>query len=181
MTEPKLVFSGPPGAGKTTAIAALSDIPPIVTDVRNSDASLAKTHTTVGMDYGEVKLAGDERVRLFGTPGQERFAFMWRILARNAMGLVLLLDNSRPDPRADLRLYLQAFGDLLRDTPCVIGVGRLDTHPEPSLDALADELDQLGWVFPLLAVDVRQREDVLLLVDTALAQLEARQWQDTQP
>lgn len=177
MNDHKIVFTGPPGAGKTTAIGALSDSPPVLTDVRNSDPSLMKEQTTVGMDYGEVRLGDRDRVRLFGTPGQERFAFMWRILATNALGLVLLLDNSRPDPRGDLRLYLQAFGDLLKHTPCVIGVGRLETHPSPSLDELADEMTRLGLVFPLLPVDVRQRDDVLMLVDTVLAQVEAQQWE----
>ncbi len=174
--DSKIVFTGPPGAGKTTAIAAISDVPPVVTDVRNTDPGLAKARTTVGMDYGEVRLDGGERVHLFGTPGQERFAFMWEILARQALGLVLLLDHSRPEVLEDLRQYLTAFGDVLDRTACVVGVGRLDSHPGPGLEALVDELERHGRVVPLLPVDVRQRDDVLLLIDTVLAQVEARQW-----
>ena len=59
--EPKIVFAGPPNAGKTTAIRALSDVPPIVTDVDNNDPSLAKEATTVGFDYGVVHLDGGSR------------------------------------------------------------------------------------------------------------------------
>jgi uncharacterized protein len=172
----KIVFTGPPGAGKTTAIGAISDIPPVVTDVHNSDATLQKAQTTVGMDYGEVHVGDHDRVRLFGTPGQDRFSFMWQILGNNALGLVLLLDNSREDPRSDLRTYLEAFAGILHETPCVIGVGRTESHPSPSLDDLVEEMSRLNWAFPLLPVDVRRRDDVLMLIDTVLAQIEARQW-----
>src|SRR5207244_2145977 len=68
----KIVFTGTPGAGKTTAIGALSDTPPVVTDVRNTDASLGKENTTVGLDFGQVDLGDGQFVRLFGTPGQLR-------------------------------------------------------------------------------------------------------------
>ena len=63
MRDCKIVFTGTPGAGKTTAIAAISDTPPVVTDVPNRDPSLAKARTTVGMDYGEVVIADLVRVR----------------------------------------------------------------------------------------------------------------------
>jgi signal recognition particle receptor subunit beta len=125
--EHKILFTGTMGAGKTTAIAAVSEIAPIRTEVRNSDASVAKATTTVGLDYGELTLDNGEKLRLYGTPGQIRFDFMWRILARGALGLVILVDNSRPDPLADLDVYLDGFAELIEKTACVIGVGRTET------------------------------------------------------
>jgi uncharacterized protein len=171
--ELKIVFTGTPGAGKTTAIAALSDIAPVTTDVHNSDASLNKAMTTVGLDYGHVDLDDGVRVKLFGTPGQQRFDFMWHILAANALGLIILIDNSRPDPLDDLALYLDTFGDRLDGMNCVIGVGRTLECPLPTLDDFADVLAERDRVFPVLAVDVRRRDDVLMLIDAVIAQAEA--------
>ena len=128
-----------------------------MTDVANHDAGLAKTRTTVGMDYGVVALGAGQQVRLYGTPGQRRFDFMWRILVRNAIGIVILVDNSQPDPLADLREFVQALAPELQTTACVIGVGRHESHPVPGLDDLADALSGLGFVFPVVGVDVRER------------------------
>ena len=79
----------------------------------------------------------------------------------------------RPDPLAELRVYLEGFADELATLPCAIGVGRLQTHASPSLDDYIDELARHQLVLPVLDVDVRQRSDVILLIDTLLAQLEA--------
>ena len=173
MSELKILFTGTMGAGKTTAIAAISDIAPVVTDVANTDTSVAKARTTVGLDFGLVSLADGNRMRLFGTPGQERFDFMWKILAQNAFGLIILIDNSRPDPVQDFRIYLDGFSDDLRMLPCTVGVGRTESHPQPSLEAYVDEMAQRGLVFPVLPVDVRRKQDVLLLLDTLIAQNES--------
>ncbi|MCW5650815.1 MAG: GTP-binding protein [Ramlibacter sp.] len=173
MAEHKILFTGTMGAGKTTAIASVSETPPIVTDVANTDASVAKARTTVGLDFGTLTLDSGDRIRLFGTPGQARFDFLWKILVRNALGLIILTDNSRPDPLEDLALYLDGFADELQRVPCAIGVGRLDTHASPSLDDYAALLEARGVFCPILPVDVRQRDDVLLLIDTLLAQIEA--------
>jgi signal recognition particle receptor subunit beta len=97
---------------------------------------------------------------------------MWRILSRNALGLIMLFDNSRADPLADLALCLTHFAEELQQIPCVIGVGRLESHPQPSLDAYAESLAAHGLLLPILAVDVRKREDVLCMLDTLLIQIE---------
>lgn len=170
----KIVFTGTPGAGKTTAITALSDEPPVVTDVANTDVALAKSKTTVGLDYGRVSLGPGRGVRLFGTPGQVRFDFMWKILAADAFGIVILLDNSRPDPLSDLRLYLNTFKDALDRSACVVGVGRTESIPKPAIDEYIDVLSEFGLVLPVLAVDIRKREDVLVLVECVIALAEAR-------
>jgi len=175
----KIVFTGPPGAGKTTAIAALSDSAPLRTEVSNTDTGLDKATTTVGLDFGQVDLGDGQRVRLFGTPGQQRFAFMWRIVAAQALGLVILIDNRRPQPLADLAVYLDHFAELLPGMGCVVGVGRSDTHPQPALDDFADALAARGLAFPVLAVDVRRRDDVLMLVEAVVAQAEAADIGDT--
>lgn len=177
MTEYKILFTGTMRAGKTTAIASVSDVTPLSTDVANTDASVAKAQTTVGLDFGMLQLDTGDRVRLFGTPGQARFDFLWKVLVRNALGLIILTDNSRPDPLGDLAVYLEGFAAELQQIPCVIGVGRLEGSPSPGLDAYGDLLAQRGVLLPVLPVDVRRREDVLLLVDTLLAQIEANSWE----
>lgn len=173
MREYKILFTGTMGAGKTTAIAAVSEVPPVVTDVANTDPSLAKATTTVGLDFGVMTLDSGDRLRLFGTPGQARFDFLWAILAQNALGLVVLVDNSRPAPLQDLQAYIDGFAAQLRTLPCVVGVGRLPAHPQPGLDDYAAYLGARGLAVPVLEVDVRERDDVLLLLDTLLAQVEA--------
>lgn len=179
MKEYKILFTGTMGAGKTTAIAAISEVAPIVTDVANTDLSVAKERTTVGLDYGLLTLDNGDRLRLFGTPGQQRFDFLWKILAKNALGLIILTDNSRPDPLADLTIFLDGFADSLATMPCAIGVGRLSSHPEPGLERYADLLEARGMVLPIVEVDVRRRDDVTLLIDTLLAQLEAGLMEET--
>ncbi|MFM9924062.1 GTP-binding protein [Variovorax sp. H27-G14] len=172
MREYKLVFTGPMGVGKTTAIAAISETAPISTDVANADTSVAKATTTVGLDFGELTLENGDRLRLYGTPGQSRFDFMWQILIRDALGLAILLDNSRPQPLDDLATYLDGFADALQTMPCALGISRSESHPVPSLDDYASALQARGLVLPVLAIDPRKRGDVISLIETLLMQIE---------
>ena len=173
--EPKIVFTGPPGAGKTTAITALSDVAPVSTDVANHDAGLAKLRTTVGLDFGSVRLGDGETVRLYGTPGQDRFSFMWEIVGRGAMGVILLIDGSSPNAIPDLRSYATAFRRIAPAQPFIVGVGRTGPEDIDLLDGCAMALDSLRLAAPVFSVDVRKREDVLLLIETLLASLELRE------
>ena len=172
MNEYKLVFTGTTGAGKTTAINAISDVSTISTDVENNDMEFDKAKTTVGMDYGIVNLPNGDRLRLFGTPGQNRFDFMWRILVRDAFGLIILVDNSRPDPLKDLSAYLDGFREEVVNTPCVIGVGKSENNPSPTLEEYIDYLEQREILIPVIPIDVRNREEVIQAIDIVLAQLE---------
>jgi signal recognition particle receptor subunit beta len=175
MNEYKILLTGTTGAGKTTAIAALSEIAPVRTDVKNTDSTFAKATTTVGLDYGELTLDNGDKLRLYGTPGQERFGFMWGILAQGALGLVILIDNTRPDPLADLALYIKGFNGLIHEAACVVGVGRMDTHGSPDLGAYAEALYKAGVLCPLVPVDVREPAQVLMLMDLLLTQFESKQ------
>src|ERR1700748_594010 len=107
-SELKIVFTGPMGAGKTTAIRAISDTPPVSTAVANTDqAAVAQPTTTVALDYGQLLLEDGTAVALYGTPGQERFSFMWEILCRGAMGVILLIDGSTATALQDVQAYAE--------------------------------------------------------------------------
>ena len=173
--EYKLLFAGPMGAGKTTAIATISDSAPIATEAKNTDlAQHAKAQTTVGFDYGEVALDGGDRLRLYGMPGQSRFDFIWKVAGEGALGVVLLADNSRADPLADLATYVDAFADLAARDALVIGVGRGD-EGRLGVDDYAGWLAARGHAAPVFNVDVRRRDDVLLLIEALLSQIETRE------
>lgn len=172
----KIVFSGPMGAGKTRAISTLSDIPVVSTEAKNTDIEAnAKALTTVGMDYGELKLSNGQTIGLFGTPGQERFNFIWSILAEGALGVVLLIDHAAEDPVADLKHYLETFKEFYNGR-IVIGVSRVDVKPERPFGIYQDFLEKHNLNLPVYPVDMRKREDVLLLVETIVASLEAVQY-----
>lgn len=173
MSHYKIIFTGPVGSGKTTAITAISDTPPVATDARASDMTVSrKPTTTVAMDYGTLRLGDGERIHLYGTPGQERFDFMWDILTEGGIGLVLLLDNTRPAPFKDLAFFTGAFRDFIARTGLVLGVTRSDLQPEPYLDQYHRELERIGLRAPLFQVDARRPDDVSLLVQALLYQLD---------
>ena len=130
MQRLKIVFSGPMGAGKTQAIATLSDISVVSTEVKNTDLHInAKALTTVGMDYGEMTLEDGVSIGLYGTPGQERFNFIWPILSQGAMGVIILIDHAAQDPVADLAHYLDIFSKIYQGN-IVVGISQLDKMPE---------------------------------------------------
>jgi uncharacterized protein len=173
--EIKIVFAGPMGAGKTTAIRALSDRPPVSTEVANTDRKRrAKETTTVALDFGQLALKDGTAVRLYGTPGQERFAFMWEILCKGSLGVILLVDGRSATALSDLEVYMDMLRRLGPGQAFVIGVGRLPVDSEHELDRLSAALAARDMVAPVFGVDVRNREDVLLLVDTLLCILEMR-------
>ncbi|UXI67428.1 GTP-binding protein [Tahibacter amnicola] len=171
-TEFKIVFTGPMGAGKTTAIGAISDDAPVSTEVANTDEyAYDKALTTCGLDYGFIALDDGRGARLYGTPGQVRFRFMWDILSRNATGIVLLLDAAQSDALSQLEFFLDHFGSD-RLTPIIVGVGRTGQSGAHPLGAFSELLERRGRVIPVFSVDVRQRSDVILLIDALLCVIE---------
>lgn len=169
----KILFSGPVGAGKTTAITTLSDEPPVSTDEFASDETAdRKETTTVALDYGVMRLSVKDQLHLYGTPGQERFDFMWEILRAGALGLIILVDNAADDPLTDLRYFVGAYRDFIADTAVVVGVTRTDVRSRPTLDDHYQVVESLGVTSPIFTVDARRRADVALLVETLLFTLE---------
>ena len=173
LVENKIIFTGPVGVVKTTAIAALSDEPPVQTDASASDmTAVRKGYTTVAMDYGLIQLDENTKVHLYGTPGQERFDFMWDILSQGSMGLILLLDNTRANPLKDLKFFLDSFADLLKTAPVVVGVTKMDIRAVPGIDVYQKYLAQHGMNVPVFEVDARNEEDVKQLVTAMLFQID---------
>jgi uncharacterized protein len=170
MDHCKIVFTGPMGAGKTTAIRMLSDTAPISTETRSSESD--KPSTTVAFDYGESKLSDGTLVRLFGTPGQLRFDFMWEVLAQGALGIIILLDDRRPDPAADALDFLTKFPVQAAIGAAVVGVGRFGGTEVIAAAALAHRIQAQGYRVPVVDVDVRRKDDVQMLLQILVAQLE---------
>ena len=165
----KVLFTGPVGAGKTTAIRTISDNLPMMTDVSATDETKdRKPQTTVAMDYGVIRLGRNEVVHLYGTPGQERFDFMWEILQEGALGLVVLVDNARPSPIADLERFLDAYDAFIGDTATVIDMTRTDVRPVPARQLYVDALAARGLRCPVFTVDARDYGDVSLLLRSLL-------------
>lgn len=161
----KIVFSGPVGAGKTTAIQTLSDIEVVCTEANASDQTRhLKPTTTVAMDYGLMKLPSGDRVRLYGTPGQKRFDFMWEILTENALGLVLMLNASAPDPVDDLKSYVHGFRDFIDKTSLVVGMTHTEGVGPQVRQHIAHELVRMGLPPCVLDTDARNRAHMATLV-----------------
>ncbi len=159
----KIIFTGPVGSGKTTAINTISDISPVMTDTKISE-NMTLGQTTVAMDYGVIQLDQQTKIHLYGTPGQERFDFMWEILTDNAIGLILLLDNTRPDTLKDLVFFLDAFSEFLKTVPLVVGVTKMDIQGKPFIETYQQFLLEKSIKVPVFEVDVRRKSDVKSLL-----------------
>ena len=164
----KLLVAGGFGAGKTTLVGSVSEIRPLRTEERLTAESVgvddivgveSKTTTTVAMDFGRITIRDGLALYLFGTPGQDRFWFMWDELAAGALGAVVLADTRR---LADCFPSIDYFER--RGTPFMVAVNSFDDAPDYQPSAVRDALD-LDPEVPLLMCDARSKEsckDVLV-------------------
>jgi signal recognition particle receptor subunit beta len=169
----KIIFTGPVGAGKTTAIASISDIKPISTEQAATDETKNKKElTTVAMDYGKMRLDNNETIHLYGTPGQERFHFMWKLLCEGGIGLIIIIDHNNPDPVADLHLFLDSFNDFINQTAVAIGITRLVNSSHDDLNQYQEKVNEFHISAPIFEIDARKHDDVMMLVQALLYSLD---------
>lgn len=156
----KILIAGGFGVGKTTLVGAVSEIRPLQTEEVLTSASLgtddtswvqAKNTTTVAMDFGRITINDDLQVYLFGTPGQDRFWFLWDELAFGALGAVVLADTRR---LADCFPSVDYFEQ--RGTPFVVGVNCFEGSQQFSPDSVRRALD-LDPDVPIVLCDARNR------------------------
>ncbi len=164
MFDHKIIITGSVGSGKTSAIAAYSDNNVINTDVKPSDfVSDMKDSTTVAMDYASILLDDETKVHLYGTPGQDRFDFMWDILRVGGMGLIVLVNHKEVIAMDELNVYLTSFADLIENVPVVVGISHVDEdeNQEKIIQEYERFVTRQGTEHAqVMVVDCRKKEDI---------------------
>ena len=172
----KVVVTGPFSAGKTTLIRTISEITVLSTERGITDSTRSrKAETTVAMDFGRITIDRDLVLYLFGTPGQERFDFMWEILGEGMIGYLLLVDAERADSIAEANGILEAFRRMAR-VPYVVALNRAAPDDHALTEQVRETLEIPADV-AIMSCDATDKESVknvlLALLYAVLADVEA--------
>lgn len=171
----KIIFTGPVGAGKTTAITSISDVDTIQTEEVATDITKQmKDNTTVALDYGSIILKDQTKIHLYGTPGQKRFDFMWDILTTGGIGLLLLIDGSDIKALEHLKFFINSFKNFIAETSVVVGITKQEEKKHYDIEEYQSALDGGQPVIPIFEIDARNKKDIALMVETLLYTLDPK-------
>ncbi|HEX7815203.1 GTP-binding protein [Dyella sp.] len=167
----KLVFVGDMGAGKTTAIRAISDGEPVSTEMPLAahERSGDKSTTTVALDYSTVELGDGELLHIYGVPGQKYLDFMWPMVCDGALGIIVLVDAANPDKLATTEHLLTAFSRMAPEASFAIGITRSDLAQDFHLIDFRSDLLARGHKLPIMKLDARVPAQVEFLIKTLLS------------
>jgi signal recognition particle receptor subunit beta len=156
----KIVITGAYAAGKTHFIRTISEIDPVSTeyDVSDPGERELKHETTVALDFGTISINEEVVLYLFGTPGQERFDFMWEHLSIGCLGYVVLVDSCRPAHFAETQRLMERFAEIT-DAPFVGAANKQDDPASLPLRYVRSRL-QLPNEIPLLPCVATDRDSV---------------------
>lgn len=167
VTNPiKIVFVGNVGSGKTTAVTAISETPMLGTEAKatEQDALHRKETTTVGLEYC-VTYIDDEKLHIYGTPGQRRFDFMSQIACKGSAGMVILIDNGHHDPLTEVDYFLQFHCHYLKTHPAIIGITHYDdNNTNTNLIEYHRYIRDNGFSCAVMRLDARDKGQVQRLV-----------------
>jgi signal recognition particle receptor subunit beta len=151
--------TGPFAAGKTTLIRTISEITVLSTERGVTDSTRKrKAETTVAMDFGRITIDRDLVLYLFGTPGQDRFDFMWEILGEGMIGYLLLIDAEREDSLDQAVAIHEAFRKMAR-VPYVVALNRASPDDHALVETVRSRLNIPGDI-AILACDATDKESV---------------------
>ncbi|WP_299410664.1 ATP/GTP-binding protein [Acaryochloris sp. IP29b_bin.148] len=169
----KIVVTGPVGAGKTTFIRTISEIEVIDTDRKPTDETAQmKSGTTVAMDFGRITLGDEMWVQIYGTPGQQRFDFMWDLLIQGAHGYVLLVPAHLPGSIREAR-NIRTFMQQRTNVPFVVGITHAD-HPDAwDLEDIQMGLEDYQATASYIVLNANERPSVAETLLALLGQLQA--------
>jgi uncharacterized protein len=156
----KIVITGAYSAGKTHFIRTISDIEMLSTEyaVTDPEERKLKQETTVALDFGMIAISDDVVLHIFGTPGQERFDFMWEHLSIGCLGYVVMVDSCRPAHFAETLRLMARFADIT-DAPFIVAANKQDDPTALPLNYMRKRL-QLPYEIPLLPCIATDRESV---------------------
>ena len=144
MAQFKVVITGPFNAGKTSFIRTVNEIRGVNTDVNTESGRHVKPQTTVAMDFGRVTLRDGRTLHLFGTPGQERFAFLWEMLTIECHGILLLVDSRDAQSLADAGRMIDFFAARAPGVPIIVVANKQDLSGALSPQDLVGALNLVG-------------------------------------
>jgi uncharacterized protein len=165
----KLLFVGPVGAGKTTAIRTISDVPPISTDVPWTQATTGKKNTTtLTFDYSTIRLDNNDPLHIYGLPGQAQLDFIGPIVGAGALGAALLLDASSSTLQEDFFQSVNALKQISPNLIFVVGMTKTDISLHFSINMMRRMAREMGLSPPIFSIDPRDRAQVIQLIRTLL-------------
>jgi small GTP-binding protein len=168
----KMVITGAYSAGKSNFIRTISDIEVVATEYQVSDPEerLQKHETTVALDFGTIAISEEVTLYLFGTPGQERFDFMWEVLSLGCIGYIVMVDSCRPAHFLETQRLIERFA-AITDAPFVVAANKQDDPAALPIAYVRKRL-KLPYEVPILPCVATDKESVKQVLLALLAHIE---------